>query len=383
MAVGFQRRNVGRLTDLDMGGGTEAFRDFVENPIALAMADQTATPSNAPAAPVEGEVLPPEAAQGGSPINLSSAEQAAQFLIQQAEKQRAAAGNPLNRGLSILGGVLGAPVNILDGILSGGDMSRVTAPFRPQQNADSRFFETVMGINSTLADVRKQYAQIGASNASAVASAMQSQREQDAAGWADLGRFSANLLYVPADQRAQVAAPALEMLLKRYPSLEPVLSSFTDLSDASLVRAASFTKDEAANKMVAEYVNGNKTINFGEGSGAVIYSRPGAAPQVFDRSAADPRYRTLSPAPGISTTAVPFTRGPSAADVIKNAQATGTITPEQMQMVQQELQLGPNGAAAMGAWLKDNNITVAQPQAPAAAPAATTPPPPPGFVVEQ
>lgn len=383
MAVGFQRRNVGRLMDLNMGGGTEAFRDFVENPIALAMADQTATPSNAPATPVEGEVLPPEAAQGGSPINLSSAEQAAQFLIQQAEKQRAAAGNPLNRGLSILGGVLGAPVNILDGILSGGDMSRVTAPFRPQQNADSRFFETVMGVNSKLQEARADFAREKAANAAALRDTLAKGREADQAAWTDLGRFSANLLYVAPEQRAQVAAPALEMLLERYPNLKPVLSSFTDLSDASLVRAASFTDDQAANKMVAEYVNGNKTVNFGEGSGAVIYSRPGLAPQVFDRSAKDPRYRTLNAAPSLSTAEVPVTRGPSAAEVLKNAQATGTITPEQMQLVQQEMQLGPNGATAMGAWLKDNNITVAQPQAPAAAPAATTPPPPPGFVVEQ
>lgn len=205
MAVGFQRRNVGRLTDLSMGGGTEAFRDFVENPIALAMADQTSTPSNAPATPVEGEVLPPEAAQptNASTTTLAGAEAAAQQLIAMAEKQRAAAGNPLNRGLSFLGGILGAPINILDGILSGGDMSRVTAPFRPQQNANQQFLQTVMGINDTLGGIRREYAQIGASNASALASALKTDDERKNGVRGKIGWLALNSLYGENDQARQ------------------------------------------------------------------------------------------------------------------------------------------------------------------------------------
>lgn len=202
MAVGFQRRNVGRLMDLDMGGGTEAFRDFVENPIALATADQSAMPVGA--GPIDGEVLPPEAPQptNASSTTLAGAEAAAQQLIAAAEKQRAAAGNPLNRILSAVGGVVAAPLNFVAGALTN-DMGLVTRPFTPQQNANERFLQTVMGINDSLGGIRKEYAQIGASNASALASAMKTDGERKDSVRGKLGWLALNSLRGENDQANQ------------------------------------------------------------------------------------------------------------------------------------------------------------------------------------
>ena len=188
--------------DLDMGGGTEAFRDFVENPIALATADQSAMPVGA--GPIDGEVLPPEAPQptNASSTTLAGAEAAAQQLIAAAEKQRAAAGNPLNRILSAVGGVVAAPLNFVAGALTN-DMGLVTRPFTPQQNANERFLQTVMGINDSLGGIRKEYAQIGASNASALASAMKTDSERKDAVRGKLGWLALNSLRGENDQANQ------------------------------------------------------------------------------------------------------------------------------------------------------------------------------------
>ena len=375
MAVGFQRRNIGRLAELtNAGDGTSAYVDYGAAPIADATAAPD-TPAEPAPAPAQGEVLPADPAADG----MARAEQAAQMLIKAAEAQRKGAGNPLNRVLSAVGGVVGAPFAFLDAALGGGDMQQVTAPFRPQQAANQRYAMTMLNIQDNLAKIRENYAQMGSANSTALKTALASRREAQDAAFTDFGRWAAGLLYVDPAQREQVAREGLPMLIQRHPEMKPYLKTFTNLSDASLIRLATSTKDETARALLTDYL-GNKTVATGEGTALIMSNRPGVAPQFIDRSSPDPRFRTPEASPYVSSAPVPFTMTPGPNDVLAAVKQSGQITPEQMTIIKEGLNLGANGQAQMDAWLKDNNITVVQPQGGAAAP--EVPPLPPGFVLE-
>lgn len=187
MAVGFQRRNIGRLVDLgNTAAGTEAYVDYGASPIAMAgMPQADSAPTDA--APAQGY----DVASGGAD-GMQRAEAAAAQLIAAAEAQRKAAGNPLNRILSGVGGVIGAPFAFLDAALNGGDMSQVTAPFRPQQTADQRFAQTQLAIQDSLAKIRENYAQMGASQASAISAATKSRADMVDETYSALANLATN-----------------------------------------------------------------------------------------------------------------------------------------------------------------------------------------------
>lgn len=280
MAVGFQRRNVGVLMDLPQlgGDGTDAFVDYTQNPVGEATADETDGEEDAPRA-VRGEVLPPQG-EGGPAADMVRTEEAARALIEAADRQRKAAGSPLNRVLSGIGGVLNAPFAFLEGAFSGGDMTNVTAPFRPQQNADMRFQQTVLGIQKTLSDVRENYAQMAASQASAIRQAMSTKREETDAAFADLGRLAGTTLFVDPNARQANWQSGLAMLAERYPSLKPLVANVNVFTPTLAARLIGQTKDESANKLLQEYAYGDKSLALGDGLGAILPSRPGAQPQV-------------------------------------------------------------------------------------------------------
>lgn len=161
----FQRRNTGVLADLPEfeQGGAPLPAVSIMPPMAEAMTEQ--------------ELLP-AAAAGAAPMTDSQrAEAAAAELIAAAEKQRQQAGSPLNRVLSAVGGVIGAPLTFLDAALTGGDMRQVTAPFRPQQTANEQFQQRVLGIQDSLAKIRENAAQTQASLASAMNSGLKSRTD--------------------------------------------------------------------------------------------------------------------------------------------------------------------------------------------------------------
>lgn len=157
----FQRRNVGVLAELPgFVQGDAPLPDMsLLSPMQEAMfggSDLVALANRA----AGGAAAP--ASQGvADPITEEIARQA----IADADKYRKQAGTPLNRVLSAVGGVVGAPLNFLNAALGGGDMRQVTAPFRPQQTADRQYQRQVLGIQDTLADIRKNAAQLQASQA--------------------------------------------------------------------------------------------------------------------------------------------------------------------------------------------------------------------------
>lgn len=137
------------------GDGTEAYVDYTRAPMAMAMADNASgelppvgtAPAGVPDAyqSVQGEVLPPAAI---TPEYAAAAREALAAEQKAAERQKQLANNPLHRGLGILGGIIGAPLNFVGAALGGGDMTEVTAPFRPGQTAQQRY-DAVMGDIAT------------------------------------------------------------------------------------------------------------------------------------------------------------------------------------------------------------------------------------------
>ena len=275
MAVGFQRRNVGRLIDVaNMGDGTEAYVDYGQAPIAQATS----------AEPVEGEVLPPESPPSNAQNDMDRAEQAASDLISAAARQRDLAGNPLHRVLSGVGGVIGAPFAFIDAALGGGDMTRVTAPFRPKQMAEDRFNQTVLAIQDSLSKVRENYAQTAASNAQALRAGLTSSREEEQAGRDSLGMLTSSMLYMdPAARRQRL--PALAALARRYPSLEPEIQELinTGFDNASLAALGSMSSDEGARKRANDFLYG-RDVTPSQEAIVITSNRPGDAPVVIDRS---------------------------------------------------------------------------------------------------
>lgn len=285
------------LAELPQADGTAAYRDYVTNPIAMAMQDNSSAPST-------GEVLPREQSAGPQD-RVAQAEAAAAALIEAADKQRKAAGNPLNRVLSAVGGVIGAPINFLDAALGGGDMTQVTAPFRPQQNADLRFQQTVMGIQDSLAKIRENDAQMRASNASAVKTGLQTDREEKQAAYDALGQVSSAMLYMdPAARRQRL--PALVAIARRYSNYPDVADAVQEVinngyDDATLATYGSMAKEEGARSRANEYLYGSKQTSLGDGLGVTTYSRPNQAPNVYG-----PDAPLVSGLPAITSTPMPL-----------------------------------------------------------------------------
>lgn len=145
MAVNFQRRNVGVLADIPTFAdvGQSAYVDYGSQPVAPSsvIREETAAPETAPAAPTGP--LTPEAAAEYERLQreyLARAEVAA-------ERQRKAAGNPLNVIGSVLSGVIGTPFSLLENAVGGGQ-NDLTAPFTPKQNAQDRYTAAMANIGA-------------------------------------------------------------------------------------------------------------------------------------------------------------------------------------------------------------------------------------------
>lgn len=315
--------------------GASAYQDFTQGGQLPALMDS----------PLRGEVLPPQE-DGG----VGAAEAAAAELIAAAEKQRQLAGNPLHRGLSVLGGVIGAPFNFLGAALGGGDMTDVTAPFRPQQQADMRFQQMRMGIEDKLADIRKDYASMDNSRAAAMRQALGMERDDEQAGRDDLGRLTSSMLFMDEPARRQ-RMPALLALARRHPDLVNDVQDLIDggFDDASLAAMAAMSQDEGARQRGNQFLYGGDTVSLGDGVGVRIAGRPGTAPQVFSLEPGTNSVTANAPIGGRSM----VSDAPALAPAPAPAPAA-TITPEQYKANVEGM-----GQERADAWMQRNGITVA------------------------
>lgn len=189
MATRFQRRNAAPIL-LDIPTfdevGQSAYVDYTQSPVAMAMAadepDEELLPAeSAPAAPapaaapngpvpVPPAIISPEAYQERAMADIRRMEALA-------ERQRQSARNPLNVAGSILGGVVGLPFALLENAIGGGQ-NDLTAPFRPNQNAQERYQAALSAIGQRRAEVETTIAGMRASQAQAINTALTSQADR-------------------------------------------------------------------------------------------------------------------------------------------------------------------------------------------------------------
>lgn len=280
MAVQFQRRNQGVLAELPDYSqvGQSAYIDYGATPVG----------QETMAGPLQGEVLPPE----GS-TDVSRAEQAAAQLIAAAEAQRSRAGQPLNRILSGIGGVIGAPFNFLGAALGGGDMQTVTAPFRPQQTADQRFQQTLLGIQDTMAGIRAESARTQASLASAANSAADTEREARQASGNELAQVAYGLAVYTPEERMALAESAFSPLVRERPELAPILQSAMQngMSDHYLNLLMSGASDSTLRTDIEDWRRGYRVVTGQDGQQIRIPTRRGVNAGFFDSQSLDPQFR--------------------------------------------------------------------------------------------
>lgn len=365
MAVNFQRRNIGVLADTPnfQDVGQSAYVDYG------AAAQQPARPAVMREAVAEADAAP-------APINPDDYEARARAALAQMEnaalQQKKAAGNPLNVAGSILGGVVGLPFSLLENAIGGGN-NDLTAPFRPKQNAETRYQNTLASIGERRAEFEKDLSSARSSNAAALRTATGLGRDEDQAGVNQIGQLASSMLYMDDTAKAQ-RLPVLQSIAKRYPNTKEYVQDIIDngFNPAVLATYGSMSTDEGARQRSNEYLYGTKTVPTGDGTAVVLATRPGIAPQVVDRSSPDAANRTITGLPLLSGSGIrPAPPVAPAEPTMENTPrpelgpngVPRVLTPAQYYIYSKEL-----GKEKTDAWIKQHNIVVEQPQGQPAAP---------------
>lgn len=388
--LNFQRRNVGVLaaTPNFQDIGQSAYKDYAAgagdgfSPSAMveAVVEADAAPANAASA----NAAPANAAPTGetpaapAPINPDDYEVRARAALAKMEedalRQKKAAGNPLNVASSILGGVIGTPMRLLGNALGGSN--DLTAPFRPKQNAETRYQNSLAAIGERRAEFERDLASVRSSNATALKTATGLGREEDQAGINQIGQLASSMLYMDDNAKAQ-RLPVLQSIATRYPNTKQYVEDIINngFNPAVLAAYGSMSTDEGARQRSNEYLYGTKTIPTGDGTAVVLASRPGVAPQVVDRSSPDAANRTISGLPLLTGSGIrpapPVTPVTTVEPTMQNTPRPELgpdgipryLTPAQYSIYSKEL-----GKEKTDAWIKQHNIVVEQPQGQPAAP---------------
>ena len=362
MAVNFQRRNIGVLAD------TPTFEDVGRSSYVdyAAAAQQPARPAVMREAVAEADASP-------APINPDDYEARARAALAQMEeaalRQKKAAGNPLNVAGSILGGVVGLPFSLLENAIGGGN-NDLTAPFRPKQNAETRYQNTLASIGERRAEFEKDLSSARSSNAAALRTATGLGRDEDQAGVNQIGRLASSMLYMDDNAKAQ-RLPVLQSIAKRYPNTKEYVQDIIDngFNPAVLATYGSMSTDEGARQRSNEYLYGTKTVPTGDGTAVVLATRPGIAPQAIDRSSPNAADRTLTGLPlltgrgPVQPTAPEPTMENTPQPTVGPNGLPQYLTPAQYTVISKQL-----GKDRTDAWIKQNNIVVEQPQGQPTAP---------------
>jgi len=371
MSVNFQRRNIGVLADIPTfeDVGRSSYVDYAANNAAPRIAP--------PPAAMREEVAAADAAP--APINPNDYEARARAALAQMEKaalqQKKAASNPLNVAGSILGGVVGLPFSLLENAIGGGN-NDLTAPFRPKQNAETRYQNTLASIGERRANFEKDLASARSSSAAALKSATGLGREEDQAGINQIGQVASSMLYMDDAAKAQ-RLPVLQSIAKRYPGTATYVQDIIDngFNPAVLATYGSLSTDEGARQRSNEFLYGTKTIPTGDGTAVVLASRPGVAPQVVDRSSPDAANRTISGLPLLTGSGIrpapPVTPVTTVEPTMQNTprpELGPDGIPRYLTQAQYSVYSKELGKEKTDAWIKNYNIVVEQPQGQPTAP---------------
>jgi hypothetical protein len=362
MAVNFQRRNVGVLAD------TPTFEDvgrsaYVDYGAALNAGAMIAQETMAPTEEAAPAAVNPDDYEARARAALAAMEQ-------QAALQKKAAGNPLNVVGSVLGGVVGLPFKLLENAVGGGQ-NDLTAPFRPKQAAEQRYQSTLAAIGEKRAEFERDLAGARASNAQALKTSLGAGREEDQAGYTQLGNLTSAMLYMTPEAKAERIV-SLQAIANRFPNVAPAVREIIDggFNPAALATYGSLSTDEGARQRANEFLYGTKAMSLGDGAAALVSSRPDVAPQVIVTSAEDPAMRTLRGLPALAgrpsaaapaSAPEPDMRNTPPPEVGPNG-LPSYLTKPQYEIIKKSL--GPDRTDA---WIKKNNIVVEE------APAAPSP----------
>jgi hypothetical protein len=370
MSVNFQRRNIGVLADIP------TFEDVGRS----SYVDYAAEGARQAPAAMRQEVAAADAADAApAPINPNDYEARARAALAQMEnaalQQKKAAGNPLNVAGSILGGVVGLPFSLLENAIGGGN-NDLTAPFRPKQNAETRYQNTLASIGERRANFEKDLASARSSSAAALKSATGLGREEDQAGINQIGQVASSMLYMDDAAKAQ-RLPVLQSIAKRYPGTATYVQDIIDngFNPAVLATYGSLSTDEGARQRSNEFLYGTKTIPTGDGTAVVLASRPGVAPQVVDRSSPDAANRTISGLPLLTGSGIrpapPVTPVTTVEPTMQNTprpELGPDGIPRYLTQAQYSVYSKELGKEKTDAWIKNYNIVVEQPQGQPTAP---------------
>jgi hypothetical protein len=287
-------------------------------------------------------------------------------------QQKKAAGNPLNVAGSILGGVVGLPFSLLENAIGGGN-NDLTAPFRPKQNAETRYQNTLASIGERRAEFEKDLSSVRSSNATALRTAAGLGRDEDQAGVNQIGQLASSMLYMDDNAKAQ-RLPTLQSIAKRYPNTKEYVQDIIDngFNPAVLAAYGSMSTDEGARQRSNEFLYGNKVVPTGDGTSALVATRPGVPAQVIDRSSPNAADRTITGLPLLTGSAMRQTAAatPPVATMENTPRpelgpngVPSRVTPAQYQVYVNNL-----GKEKTDAWMQRYNIVMDQPQGQPAAP---------------
>ena len=385
MATRFQRRNAAPIL-LDIPTfdevGRSAYVDLTQSPIATEMAadepDQevlpveTAPAAAAPAAspggpvPVPPTTISPEAYQERAMADIRRMEALA-------ERQRQSARNPLNVAGSILGGVVGLPFALLENAIGGGQ-NDLSAPFRPNQNAQERYQAALSAIGQRRAEVETTIAGMRASQAQAINTALTSQadRMSDARERAAILARNAGM---SSDPQGVYAAGIQDMLAD--PVLGPTARQM-GLAGIPWSQDLAYrlsTSEDTVNRIDASRRLVPVTVTSG-GVAAMIDPVTGQPVTVINQGEVTQPMFTPPPQPQPAEQPISDAEGGA---VLERAMQAGEISEADAARVRASM--GPNGATQFNNWLGTNNIRVV-PNAAPTVPDTATPAPPPGFVLD-
>jgi hypothetical protein len=373
MSVNFQRRNIGVLADIPTfeDVGRSSYVDYAAEGARQAPAAMRQEVAAADAADAAGA-----ADAAPAPINPDDYEARARAALAQMEKvalqQKKAAGNPLNVAGSILGGVVGLPFSLLENAIGGGN-NDLTAPFRPKQNAETRYQNSLAAIGERRAEFEKDLASVRSSNATALKTATGLGREEDQAGINQIGQLASSMLYMDDNAKAQ-RLPTLQSIATRYPNTKQYVEDIINngFNPAVLAAYGSMSTDEGARQRSNEYLYGSKVVPTGDNTALVISGRPNVAPQVIDRSSPNAADRTITGLPLLTGSAPrPTTPVTTVEPTMQNTprpELGPDGIPRYLTQAQYSVYSKELGKEKTDAWIKNYNIVVEQPQGQPAAP---------------
>jgi hypothetical protein len=260
-------------------GGFDVMDFIMRNSRRSLLPGQTA-PAGGQGAPAQTAPTPDQVA-----ANLAASDQSGQALDAFVQQYRTAydnavaneqkrverAGNPLNRVLSGITGIVGAPVKLLDNAIGGGNWD-VTEPFRPKESAKNIADQRILAMAGQRAGFEENLAQMRSARATALKTALTDSRKDQEEALARVAGLAAETVRGDPQAWQQNWQAGLTELVQANPSLAPLARNWTNFNPALAGRLVGSYGNEGARKAWNDYT-GVEATPIPENSAVIL--RPG------------------------------------------------------------------------------------------------------------